>query len=538
KCLEKEMEERFQSAKELALDLRRLTRDRGSGSASKEAPALASSHIVRRRATALAAVAVVVSLVLVAAIFWLARIRKASEAARIQPPMAASIAVLPFADLSPTHDHEYFCEGLAEEILNKLTKIPNLRVAARTSAFQFKRQNQDLRDIGQKLDVANILEGSVQREANRVRITVHLTKIDAGLSLWSENYDREFQDIFAVEDDIASAVTASLQPALLGRQTSVTLPPPQTANPEAYQAFLQARYFMRNSNLESEQKAFVYINKAIQFDPNYAPAYALRAVMTAEAGFNGRIVNVSTAIRESRRDAEKAISLDPNLPAAYLALSESQATGDWDWRAAQQSVRKARELAPGDADALLQSGFLTMCQGRLEEAAELMNQGLAIDPLAPGKHTMLAEILLYLGRYDAALQALEKAPFQNTTHEVRGEAYLAQGQAQDALVEMEKESEEAWRDFGMAMAYYALHRGKDSDAALTQLTAKYGQVAASQIAEAYAYRNERDQAFHWLERARLQHDSGLGRIKVNWLLKNLRNDPRFARLLQQVNLAE
>jgi TolB-like protein/DNA-binding winged helix-turn-helix (wHTH) protein/Flp pilus assembly protein TadD len=461
---------------------------------------------------------------------------------RVGPAESApSIAVLPFADLSPGHDHEYFSDGLAEEILNNLTKIPNLQVAARSSAFQFRGANKDPQAIGQKLNVTNLLEGSVQSAGNRVRISVHLTKADVGLSLWSDTYDRDLKDIFAVEDDIAAAVSAALQPKLLGRQPATTPPASRPTNPEAYQAFLQARYFDRRSDVESENKAFAYVNRAIQLDQSYAPAYAQRAVMTAEAAGMGRL-DLSAATQNSRRDAEEAIALDPNLAAGYLALSETQAMAQWDWQGAERSVERARELAPGDADVLGQSGFLAMCRGHLQEAGQRMSQGIALDPLQPAKHLYLGQLLRDLGRYEEAHAALDKAlelsPNQVWTHETQGEVYLAQGRLQNALLEMEKEPKGPFRTFGEALVYHALGRFQDSDAALARLIAQNRDDAAWQIAQAYAYRGETDQAFLWLDRTCRQHDFGVGHLQADWTMRNLRSDPRYTELLNQLNLRE
>ena len=236
----------------------------------------------------------------------------------------ASIAVLPFADLSPNHDQEYFSDGLAEELLNHLTKIPNLRVVARTSAFQFKGKNEDLRVIGQKLNVANVLEGSVRREGDRVRINAQLIKADDGFDLWSESYDRDLKDVFVVQDDIATAVTSALQLKLRAGEPRATLPTSGTTNPESYEAFLHARYFAHMKDEESETKALDYANQAIQFDPNYAPAYALRASIMLESG-GMAWMDLSEAAEKARRDTERAIALDPNLADGYRVLSMIQA---------------------------------------------------------------------------------------------------------------------------------------------------------------------------------------------------------------------
>src|SRR5271157_586702 len=229
-----------------------------------------------------------------------------------RPRGTPSIAVLPFADLSPSHDQEYFSDGLAEEILNDLAKIPNLRVVARTSAFQFKGKNEDLRVIGRKLNVENVLEGSVRREGTRVRITAQLVEANGGFHLWSESYDRDLNDVLTVQDDIATAVTSALQLKLLPGKSPTILPRSRTTSPEAYQDFLQSRNFATRMDKTSQQKALEYANEAIQADPHYAAAYALRASLTVNFGAGGW-TEYSEAIENARRDIEKAIELDPNL---------------------------------------------------------------------------------------------------------------------------------------------------------------------------------------------------------------------------------
>jgi len=533
KCLEKDRENRYQSARELALDLHRLARN--------ETPWARSIPPVAVRARSIPAafqIAIVIAFVLLLIAFLaIPRVTSFFGGGTNPSTTAASIAVLPFTDLSPGHDHEYFSDGLAEEILNSLTKIPNLKVAARASAFQFKGKNEDSRVIGQKLAVADILEGSVQTYGDRVRITVHLTRADAGQSLWSENFDREFKDIFAVEDDIAASITAALAPTLGGDNTRLSHA--QITKPEAYQAFLQGRYLFRSGDDNVQAKAVDVVDRAIELDPNYAPAYALRGVMMAEGGLMGRI-DLPTAMRNSRKDSETAIRLDPTLAAGYLARSETQAMDDWDWKEAEQSVRKARELAPGDADMLAQSGFLAFVQGRLSEARELIRQGISLDPLSPGKLGQLGEVLLDMGSFDEARAALRKqlelSPHSVWTHERLGELYLAQGRLREALDEMQREPEGPWRDLGQALAYHALKQDPQSESSLQHLIAQHQGDAAFQIAQVYAYRGDRDRSFSWLARAYQQKDGGISRLKVDWLLKDLHADTRYAALLKRVHL--
>jgi serine/threonine protein kinase len=342
KCLEKEPEDRYQSAKELAIDLQRLKRDTYTGSSRTEAHHGQSARrpVAHRRILALVSASILV-LAVAAATFWYKHAQRGAPAGT-----TASIAVLPFADLSPDHDQEYFSDGLAEELLNHLTKIPNLRVVARTSAFQFKGKNEDLRVIGQKLNVANILEGSVRREGNRVRISAQLIKADDGFDLWSESYDRDLKDVFVVQDDIARAVTSALQLKLRAGNPPVTLPTSGTTNPETYEAFLHARYFAHMNDKESETKALDYANRAIQFDPHYAPAYALRASITLQAG--GMLwMDPLEAAEKARRDTEKAIALDPNLADGYRVLSTIQAEVELNCREAEISLARARETRAG-----------------------------------------------------------------------------------------------------------------------------------------------------------------------------------------------
>jgi len=532
KCLEKERENRYQSAKELAVDLRRL--ERGSDAIAPEKILPHRTAIPGRQKAALAMAGTCALLVM--------SILVAPQLRRLRPRaiVPASIAVLPFADLSPGHDHEYFSDGLAEEILNNLTKIPNIKVAARTSAFQFKGKSEDSRLIGQKLDVADILEGSVQSDGRRVRITVRLTRADVGQSLWSESYDREFKDIFAVEDEIAAAVTSALQPTLLGGQTA-TRQHSQSTSAEAYEAFLQARSLFRTNDAELQKKAFDFVDRAIQADTTYAPAYALRGLMSAEMGLMGNL-DLPASLENSRKDAERAIALDPRLAAGYLTLSECQAMADRDWKGAEESVRQARELAPGDADELTQNGFLEFTQGRLAAAAELMRAGVKLDPLAPGKYHLLGTVLLDAGDYADSGEALqiasELSPHSVWAHEMRGEVFLAQGRSAEAMAEMEREPAGPWRDYGEALAYHALGKERQSESSLQHLIAKDANDAAFQVAQVYAYRGEVDRSFAWLERAYRQWDGGVARMKSDWLIRKLQKDPRYSVLLKKMNLPE
>lgn len=454
----------------------------------------------------------------------------------------ASIAVLPFADLSPGHDHEYFSEGLAEEILNRLTKIPNLKVTARGSAFHFKGKNEDSRGIGKKLDVANVLEGSVQREHDRVRVTARLIKVEDGFDVWSESFDRDLKDVFAVEDDIARAVTSALQLKLLESRSPANLKNSGTTNPEAYEAFLHARYFEHMQDPASAKKALQYADKAIEADAAYAPAYALRASIELEAG-GMTWMDLAEATERARHDTEKAIALDPNLADGYRVLSMIQSWVELNCPAAQSSLKRAVDLAPGDPDNLGRSAWLSNCMARSADAVQLWKQELLLDPLRPDEYLWLAQALRDLGRYDEARAALAKALDLNPNsiemiHEIGGEIYLAQGRNEAALTEMQLEPTGLFRDLGLALAYHALGRMKESDAALDRMLRGHSGDGAYQIAQVYGYRAQVDQAFEWLDRAYAQHDPGLMWFKTDLKMKSLRNDPRHVQILAKLNLQE
>jgi TolB-like protein/DNA-binding winged helix-turn-helix (wHTH) protein/Flp pilus assembly protein TadD len=468
--------------------------------------------------------------------FWPRRNKKP-----VPPLNGNSIAVLPFADMSPGKDQEYFSDGLTEELINDLAKTPGLKVVARSSAFQFKGRNEDLRTVGQKLGVANVLEGSVRREGNRVRITAELTKADDGFQLWSETYDREVRHIFAAQDEIAQAVTGALQVKLLRADSGALSPSSHSTNPEAYQAYLQGQYFTaRGQDKEDLEKALSYAEQAIKLDAGYAPAWAQQSRVLGTMA-NVALIENTDGFRRARDSAEKAIALDPGLARGYVALGFVQMNHDWDWEGAEASMKKAAALEPGDADVLSNLASLARALGRVEEAVELYKQAIALDPLRANFHLALGYELYFLGRYEEAYAALRRAqdlnPQLSSLHLTRGKVLFSEGRRQEALSEMEKETGEWEKYSGESLVYQALGRRQDSEAALSKLITTHQIDCAYQIAEAYAYRGEIDKAFEWLNRAYRQRDPGLPEIKTSPLLKNLRQDPRYNKLLKQIHLS-
>ena len=484
--------------------------------------------------------AIIPILAIVAAAGLAGYLRLTRNGRNAHPVTDMSIAVLPFADMSTAKDQEYFSDGLTEQLIDDIARVSGLKVIGRSSAFQFKGKNEDLRDVGRKLGVANVLEGSVRREGNHVRITAELIKADDGFQLWSQTYDREIKDIFAVQDEIAQAATQALQAKLLGGNGQPVAADLRSANPEAYQAYLQAEYFSgRGPSKEDFGKALTYADTAIKLDAEYAPAWALRASvqnMMAESG----LIDPTEGFRNARDDAERAIALDPTLASAYLALSATQISCDWDWDAANTSITKAKALAPGSVEVLRMRSYLSRILGNLVQAIKLYDQAVALDPLRINSYSGLGYLLYSAGRYQEAQAALQKAldlnPQATYVHLTLDKILIAEGKPQQALVEIEKEPIEWGKFTGQALAYHALGREQDSNAALAALIAKYHTRAPYQIAQVYAYRGEADKSFEWLERAYEQRDPGLPEIKSNPLIKNLLHDPRYSDLLRKMHL--
>jgi eukaryotic-like serine/threonine-protein kinase len=540
KALEKDPGLRYQHASDIRTDLQRLQRgsDSGRGVRSSDiargtSPAMGKNLF--RKPGVLAVVLLLVAAV--AGSFW--RTRR-----HVDPPFVntASIAVLPFADMSPGKDQEYFSDGLAEELTNELAKVPGLKVTGRSSAFQFKGKNEDLRTVGQKLNVANVLEGSVRREGSHLRITAELTKVSDGFQLWSEEYNPEIKDIFAVQDQIARAVTEALQIKLLGGNGTPAFAESKVTNPDAYQAYLQAAYALnRGSEKANYDKALAYANQAIKLDANFSDAWALRSQVFASMASDS-FMDTGLGFRRAREDAEQAIALDPRSAAGYLALADVRLLYDLDWEGTEAALNKAAALEPGSADLFSLRADLEEMRGRPDQAIELRKQAVTLDPLCSFCYLFLGNDLYQIGQYDQANTVLRKAleldPQQGYMHFVLGQILLAQGRPQEALVEMQREPNDWLKLPGEAMAYHSLGHQQASDAALKKLIAGNGSGSAYQVAEAYAYRGEADKALEWLERAYQQHDAGLPYLQSDALFKGLHQNPRYLQLLRKMQIPQ
>lgn len=453
------------------------------------------------------------------------------------PPNSGSnqtVAVLPFADLSPQRDQQYFSDGLADELLTALTKIPGLRVSARTSSFQFKDKNEDLKTIGQKLKVQSILEGGVRKDGKRVRITVQLVNASDGFHIWSERYDRELDDIFVVQDEIARSVAESLKVSLLKEKAGGRSA--QNRSVEAYNAYLQGRYFFERSTREDTEKAVVYYTQALKLNPDFAQAWAGLAEARSHQADSG-FLPVEEGYGKAREAVDRALVLDGNLAKAHECMGWIKMAHDWDWAGADASFQRALVLEPGNATVLWKAAKLVGSLGRHKEALALNRQSVELDPLSPYAYLMLGNAAYFADQPDEAAGAFKKALELNPqfpyAHAYLGRVYLVQGRPREAMSEMQREPDPAWRQFGLALAHHALGEKKEADAALQDYIAKYQADWAYQIAEAYAFRGESDLAFQWLERAYNQRDAGLSEVKGDPLLKNLKHDPRYAAFMKE-----
>jgi len=450
---------------------------------------------------------------------------------------AKSIAVLPLLNESGDPKDEYFSDGLSEELIAALAQIRQLKVIGRSSSFRFKERREESKTIGEKLGVTTLLEGTVRKQGERVRIVAELINVADGAELWSRTFDRELKDIFAVQAEIAKAVAASLELTLLGTRDAAATNA-STKSVEAHNAYLQGHFYFARRNVEDYRKAVGFFDEAIRIDPDYALAYAERSEAWTF------IADLSTEQRKetwaaARQDAEKAVAVDPNLAEAHAALGWVRFFSEWKFTEGLAELRRAKELAPANptANDLLAR---VLVYGQIQEAEKLARQAIELDPLAYLARGNLARILLAEGKLDEADAEARKAaqlqPTAAASHRWQVVVAVLRGDGEAALREAQLEPDEGYRRFELALAQYVRGDRKAADAALADLIANGRDQLAYQIAEVYAVRGETDKAFEWLQISFDNHDTGTLSFLIDPLLRDLRTDPRYKSLLTKLGL--
>jgi len=445
-----------------------------------------------------------------------------------------SIAVLPFVNLGPDPDQEYFSDGITEEVLNLLARVPGLRVISRTSAFSFKGRNVTVGEIAHELGVRYILEGSVRQADERVRVTAQLIEAASDRHVWSESYERPLENIFAIEDEIAQAVLPAIEYQLMGR-------PPTTmrTDPAAYSLHLQAVHFFYQRTASGLERAVEYALRALEIDPDYAPAWITLASSYINQVNQGRRPR-DEGYRLAIEAIDRGLELAPDYPLAHSARAWVAMSFERDYTAAAAHFRRATALAPNSSVVLGNRAVLAVMLGRLDEARQLTERGIELDPVNSVLYANRADQLIRLGRPVEAEQAAEKAlalsPGMSFAQGTLALAQLLQERPADALASAQGDANDAARHFVRALAYYAAGEWDAADRELSEMQDRHASDAAYFIAAVHAWRNETEEAFTWLKRA-IDEDQSVFGIRTELFLRSLHADARWEELLERVGLA-
>ena len=535
RCLEKDREHRYQSALEIRNELRSLRKEVESGvSHTGRLAAQPRTPAGRSRWWMIGAAALIV----VAGLAFLRgrpdRDPSVEPAATVAAPPEKSIAVLPFADLSPEGNQEYFSDGISEELLNLLARVRELKVTARTSSFSFKGKEVEVPEIGRQLGVSHVLEGSVRMSGNRVRITAQLIQTSDGFQVWSQNWDRTLDDIFAIQDEIAAEVVKELRVALLDE-----VPTARATDPRAYALFLQAVQLARARSPEMYARSDSLYREVLAIDPGYAPARVNLATNLVNEVFVGAR-SAEDGFPSAEEEANKVLEIDPGSASAHMALGTiAVATGDL--AAAATHFQRALELDPASPTVLGNSSMVLKSLGRLDEAIALDEETVRRDPVNTAWLFNLAAAKHWAGRNDESIELLRTvlslSPGFSGARLILGEALLGKGDPAAALAELEKEPYEMFRLIGLPLAYHDLGREAEFQAALDTLVAKVGPVSPYDVASVFAYTGDADRAFEWLDKSVAAKDGGSLLILVDSLFENVRSDPRWVPLLRRLGKA-
>ena len=461
---------------------------------------------------------------------------KSSTVIRPSEAAAKSIAVLPLLNESGDPKDEYFSDGLSEELIAALAQIKDLKVIGRSSSFRFKDRKEEPKAIAEKLGVRTLLEGTVRKQDDRVRIVAELVNAADGIALWTRTFDRELRDIFAVQREIATAVADSLKVTLLGSADNSTQMVPKSV--EAHNAYLQGHFHFLRRNIEDYRKAITYFDQAIDVDPDYALAYAERAeTWTMIGDLTGQR---PTAYPKARSDAEKAVAIAPALAEAHAALGWVRFFGEWKFAEGLSELKRAKELSPANPTANDLLARVIIYLGGIDEAERQAREAVELDPLSVSTLFNLSRVLFIAGKLDeadaAGRKVAELQPSAASSHRWQVLVAVQRGDGETALREAQLEPDAGFRPFELALAQYVRGDHKAADAALAELIANGRDSLAYQIAEVYAVRGETDKAFEWLQISFDNHDGGTLSLSVDPLLRGLRDDPRYKNLLAKLGL--
>jgi TolB-like protein/Flp pilus assembly protein TadD len=446
-----------------------------------------------------------------------------------------SVAVLPFVDMSAGKDQEFFADGISEELLNLLAKVPQLRVIARTSSFSFKGKDVDIAEIARKLNVANVLEGSVRKSGDTLRITAQLIRASDSSHLWSQTYDRKMTDVFAVQDEIAAAVVEQLKVTLLGAP-----PKARATDPKAYALILQAREVGRQVSAEGYEQAIALFKQALAIDPSYAPGWDDLASIYFGQMDLGQI-SMEQGLALGRAAVTTALEHDPSYAKAYATEALFEGIIERDYAAAARHLEQALALDPTNAEIMAVASAVARRLGRMELAIALGEYGVARDPVNVNSYDGLGLAYRYDGQLDKSIAAYRKllslAPDAGWQRTALGDVLLDKGDAEGALAEFQKEPIEVYRLGALTRAYQALGRKAESDAAFAELKNKYPDTKPFSMAVVLAYRGDVDGAFATLEKAAQVNDIDLGATAVYPTFANLHKDPRWLPFLRKLGMA-
>ena len=454
----------------------------------------------------------------------------------------ASIAVLPLANESGEASQQYFSDGISEDLITALGQFPGLKVIGRSSAFRFRDSKEDSRSIGAKLGVTHLLEGSVRKSGDMIRVSAELIDTADGSAQWSEHYDRPYKDLFALQDEITRAVAGALKTKLLpGEHAAAQSEQPPSGSLEAYNALLQGRFYYLRGTEADGRRAIEFFTQATQQDPGYALAWSELSI--AWTFFSGDFLDgaaAQAANAKAREAADRALALSPNLAAAHNARGDLLRLIDFDWRGAEVEYRRALELSPNDAQTKLNLGAQLATYGEMDQAIELTRQALVTEPLRDTGYKALATYFLGLHRLDEAEQAMNKAielvPNSGAYHSWLTNIEIQRGNATAALDVARQALPGVYRDMSLAFATQIGNDQSAADAALRTFIEKDADNSAYQIAEIYAIRNDDKATFAWLDTAWKNRDPGIQYLLFDPFILRYKDDPRFATFCRKVGL--